>query len=228
MKYRNEWKYYCSDAMMSAIDQKLKCVLKLDPNSINGMYTINSLYYDDFKNSCAKDNEAGECKRSKWRIRFYGNDLDYIVLEKKIKRFGMCVKKSCAISKDIAGKIIQGDVSEVFWNSKDELLKQFCIDIMAKGYRPKVIVSYERKAYLEPVSNVRITLDRNISGSGETDRFLDNDFLRVPLLEKGVHILEVKFDDILPAYIQQASYIQGLQQTSFSKYYHCRKSVEGK
>ncbi|MBR2534240.1 MAG: polyphosphate polymerase domain-containing protein [Erysipelotrichaceae bacterium] len=228
MKYRNEWKYYCSNAKMSAIDAKLKRVLKLDPHSVDGMYAINSLYFDDFKNSCARDNEAGEYKRSKWRIRFYGNDLNYIVLEKKIKLFGMCGKKSCTISRGTAEKIIKGDVSEVFWNSESKLLKLFCIDIMTNGYRPKTIVSYERRAYLEPISNVRITLDRNISGSNETDKFLDNDYLRVPLLEKDMHILEVKFDDILPAYIQQASYIRGLQQTSFSKYYLCRKSVEGK
>ena len=207
---------------------KLKRVLRLDPHSVNGMYTINSLYFDDFKNSCIQDNDAGVFKRSKWRIRFYGHDPDYVVLEKKLKLFGMCGKKSCVISRDIVEKIMEGNISDVFWNSEDELLKQFCIDIMVKGYRPKIIVSYERRAYLEPISNVRITLDRNISGSNEVDRFLDGDYLKVPLLEKGTHLLEVKFDDILPAYIQQASYIRGLQQTSFSKYYLCRKSVEGK
>lgn len=192
----------------------------------NDKYIIHSLYFDDYTNSCMFDNDAGLGKRYKWRIRYYNNDLSYICLERKEKYNSLCHKDSCQLSLEEYEKIINNDVSELFWNTDKKLLKEFCVQIMNRLFRPKVIIDYERTAYVEPITNVRITFDRNISASKDVNRFITNDYTKYPLLQKNRHILEVKFDDILPSYIKQATHIEDLSQTTFSKYYLSRVKLE--
>jgi hypothetical protein len=218
-KYRNEWKYYCNDLELSLLNSRLKEVLYLDSNSaMNGKYYVHSLYFDDYKNLCARDTDAGISKRFKWRIRYYNNEINNLKLEKKEKLYGRCHKKTTHLSINEFNCIIKGDVTDIFWNTDEELIKEFCLDIMCKHFTPKVIIDYERIAYIENISNVRITLDTNISSAYEFSRFLIGDYINFPLQCKGEHILEVKFDDILPSYIKNIVCSYGFRQTSFSKY----------
>ena len=70
---------------------------------------------------------------------------------------------------------------------------------------------------------MRITLDENIVSSSQTERFLEGDFARRPIMPPGRHVLEVKYDEFLPDPIRQVLQLETLQRTSFSKYYLCRK-----
>ena len=79
-------------------------------------------------------------------------------------------------------------------------------------------MDYQRIAFVESISNVRITIDTNISVAKEYDRFLTGDYLHVPLMKSNEHVLEVKFDSILPGYIKRSIYQSSLQQQAFSKY----------
>jgi hypothetical protein len=226
-KYRNEWKYCCTNCDLELLNSRLKEILALDSNAnSDGKYYIHSLYFDDYKDTCARDNESGVSKRFKWRIRFYNNSNDNVYLEKKEKLYSRCHKRKCKLSNKEFQAILIGDISDIFWNTDNQLLKEFCVDIMCKQFRPKVIIDYERIAYIEPISNIRITLDTNISASYEFDKFLTGKYLNFPLQEKNSHILEVKFDDILPGYIKNVVCSYGFVQTSFSKYYIGRKKLE--
>lgn len=228
MKYRNEWKYYLDEHGFSLIENKLSRTLQLDKhvNSYSNKYLIHSLYFDDFSNSCMFGNDAGLGIRYKWRIRYYNSDLSYIVLEKKEKNNGLCKKQSVNLTFEQYKNIISNNINEVLWNTDNELLKRFCIDILTRAFRPKVIIDYERTAYVEPISNVRITFDRNISASLEVNNFIKGNYTKHPLLSCNKHILEIKFDDILPSYIKRAAHIKELKQTTFSKYYLSRKVLE--
>ena len=115
---------------------------------------------------------------------------------------------------------------DVFWDTDDQLLKEFCIDLVTKRFLPKVIINYEREAFVEAIANVRVTLDYNVSASNEIGRFLNGDYLKIPVLGKKKHILEVKFDDILPSYIKGVLHSNTLMQQSFSKYYLGRIAVQ--
>ena len=55
-------------------------------------------------------------------------------------------------------------------------------------------------AFLHPAGNVRITLDREVCAS-RFENSLTDDFLPLPVLEDGMSVLEVKFDEFLPPYI---------------------------
>ena len=225
-QYRNEWKYICKEADLAQISEKLSGILQKDANGDDGRYEIHSLYFDEFKNSCIMDNNAGLSERYKYRIRYYGNSHDSLKLERKEKYNGMCCKQSCNISQDTFQKLMDKKTEEVFWEAEDNVLKKFCIDIMTKLFEPKVIIDYERTAYVEPITNVRITLDRNISAAYDTDSFLDGGYQHYPVQEKNEHVLEVKFDYILSGYIKNIIANELPAQTSFSKYYLGRSKLQ--
>ena len=94
--------------------------------------------------------------------------------------------------------------------------------------RPKAIIEYERTAFVHPTGNVRVTFDRNIAASRILDGFLSPQVSGyVPLLPSGMHVLEIKYDELLPDFIAQALELGTLQQCAFSKYYLGRMAVAG-
>lgn len=72
---------------------------------------------------------------------------------------------------------------------------------------------------------MRITFDRHIAGSKQTENFFDADLFMIPIMPKGHHILEIKYDELLPHYILQALDLGNLRRQSFSKYYMTRAAI---
>ena len=95
------------------------------------------------------------------------------------------------------------------------------------GLAPKVIVEYERTAFVGRVGNVRVTFDRNIAASNAVSAFLQPRAPLTPVLPAGQHVLEVKFDELLPDPVAQVLELGSLQQTAFSKYYLSRLALPG-
>ncbi|MBO5032102.1 MAG: polyphosphate polymerase domain-containing protein [Lachnospiraceae bacterium] len=226
-RYRNEWKYRVQEADLSVIENKVAAVMELDFHSgQSGNYEIHSLYFDDYKDTCTRENEAGISRRFKYRIRYYGKNPDILKLERKEKMDGRCYKESVLITKDTCCRILEGRVDELYWETDNPLLKEFYVHMMTRLFEPKAIIDYERAAYVEEIANVRITLDKNISVSDSTENFLSGDYLSYPIQEKKEHVLEVKFDDILPGYVKNVISNKNLQQSSFSKYYLGRLKLQ--
>ena len=227
-KYRNEWKYICSDWDLKLLESRLSSVLEKDKHSgKNGSYSVRSLYFDDYSNTCAKQNAAGLPERFKWRIRYYGGGgSKHIHLEYKHKSNGRGIKKSCKLTKEECEMLIRGETESLLWSTSEALLRKFCVAILNRRFEPKIIIDYDRVAFVEPITNVRITIDKNISASNEFDKFLTGDYTKHMLQENNLHVLEVKFDDILPSYLQNIINTNGRTQESFSKYYFGRKKLE--
>ena len=226
-KYRNEWKYELSNQDLSLLRNRLSEVMELDPHTPpKGRYLIHSLYFDDYKDISVYTTESGLSERFKWRIRYYDDDLSYIVLERKEKIEGRCHKKSCKLTLEEYDIIVNGDICDLVYDTDKKLIKEFARDIMFYHFEPKVIVDYERIAYVEEITNVRVTFDMRISASYDFDQFLTGDYTKFYLQDTGQNVLEVKFDEILPSYIRNAVESFGFVQTSFSKYYYCRKILD--
>lgn len=227
-KFRNEMKFLCRDEELRIIRQNLSTLLETDPytDREQGFYQVNSLYFDDYADTCFYDNEYSLGERRKFRIRTYNDQTDIIKLEKKAKDNTLSRKTSCRLSQPEFQQLFEGEVGALYWQADHPLLQEFCRDIMTKLFQPKVIVTYERTAFVDFPGNVRVTLDRNISASYQTEQFLTNDYLRFPVLEAGMNLLEIKFDEFLPQYIKQIIQADGLQQTTFSKYYMAREAIQ--
>ena len=226
-RYRNEWKYCCSEEQLVMLSQRIGRMIEPDPHGdAEGKYSVHSLYFDDLTNSSAYGNESGLGHRFKYRVRYYGNEPDKLFLERKEKLYGRCHKDQCRITTEEYEALFSGDVSDLLYGERDPLLKRFAACVLTRLYRPKVIIDYERTAYSDPVTGVRITFDKNISASSAAEYFREGGYISVPLQQKSHHLLEVKFDDILPGYIKNAVSSNEFQQTTFSKYYLGRLSLE--
>ncbi len=226
-KYRNEWKYSLSNVELSLLKTRLSEVMELDSHTPpKGRYVIHSLYFDDYKDTSVYTTDSGLSKRFKWRIRYYDEDLNYIVLERKEKINNRCHKKCCKLTLDEYEKIISGNITDILYDTNKKLIKELARDVMLYDYRPKVIIDYERTAYVEEITNVRITFDMKISASYDLEHFLDGNYTRFFINPSGIYVLEVKFDEILPSYIRKIVESYGFINTSFSKYYYGRKIID--
>ena len=226
-KYRNEWKYILTNQELSLLKSRISEVMELDPHTpAKGSYIIHSLYFDDYKDTSVYTTDSGLSKRYKWRIRYYDEDLNYIVLEKKEKLEGRCHKKSCKLTLDEYESIVSGNITDIVYDTNKELIKELAKDMLIYYYRPKVIVDYERIAYVEEITNVRVTFDMKISASYELEHFLDGNYTKFYIQPSFQNVLEVKFDEILPSYIRNIVESYGFNQVSFSKYYYCRKIID--
>lgn len=219
MDYRVEDKYLITDVQIEYLKMKLREVMEGDSHTSDGTYLVRSLYFDDRYNSCLMDNENSIDKRYKYRIRTYNNDLSTIHLEKKSVCKGFVHKDSCFFDIGRINKITVPKADDPF------LYKCMYKDVMLKGFRPVSIVEYERMAFVEKIGNVRITFDRNIGGCYETDKFGESIIPLAPLLPKGMHIMEVKYDEVLPGYIKKLINTGEFNKTSYSKYYYSRNAM---
>ena len=103
------------------------------------------------------------------------------------------------------------------------LYRKFCSQMQMKRMVPKIIVEYDRVPYIYKDGNVRITFDKNIRSSIQYSNFFKKDLFFRPVMEINKHLIEIKYDEILPDFIDQMVSHEDLRQNSFSKYFLCRK-----
>lgn len=220
MKLRHELKHEISYSDMLVLRQRLKAVAKPDEHSVDGKYFIRSLYFDNIYDKALLEKINGINMREKFRIRFYNGDLSYIRLENKSKLSGLGNKKSAMLSVNEAKALSSGDYS-IIKNSENPLKIEFYSKIMSDGLKPKTIVDYTREAFTYPAGNVRVTLDYDIRTSAECADFLNPDCITIPAGNSPI-ILEVKWDEFLPAVIADIVQLNNRRSGAFSKYAACR------
>ena len=198
-----------------------------DAHQNGSCYQIRSLYFDDVADSCMDENESGIDKRNKYRIRIYDTPGETIHLEIKEKYRGLTKKTSCSLTMEEYEKIALGYHRSLPVCDRAPLNK-LKVQMACNKMEPKVIISYERTAFVHPSGNVRITFDRNIMASRICEDFFEEHVSgHVPVLPTGMHVLEVKYDELLPDMIAKQLEIGKLRQTAFSKYYLGRLAVAG-
>ena len=221
-KFRNELKYICSEGELIQLQSRIQMLCDADAHAgPEGIYNIRSIYFDDLQNRYFFENENGTDPREKFRIRTYNASDSRITLECKKKERSMTHKDSCQLSKEQYQKILDGSLSASDVNST--LLEKFYLIQEQRHLQPKVIVAYERTPFVYTFGNVRITFDRNIGSSTDISAFFDPYLPVRPILPLGKNILEVKYDELLPNFLYDAMSLGSLRQTTFSKYYLCRK-----
>lgn len=226
MKYRVENKYLVTDAQAALLSAKLNAAMNQDVHQDGSSYEVRSLYFDDFLDRGMDENEAGVDQREKYRIRFYNADTSILHLERKEKKRGLVQKEICSLSLSEYNTLTE---SPVAWKPDSRrILNLLQVKIRCSGMQPKVIIRYDRTAFVYPAGNVRITFDRNIQSSLYCRDFLEDQMRGMtPVLPAGMQILEVKYDDFIPDFITRLLETGSLQQTAFSKYYWGRLAVRG-
>lgn len=220
MQFRHEWKHEISYVDMLSLRSRLSVFMQQDGHAVNGRYKIRSLYFDNFQDKALLEKINGVNMREKFRVRYYNDDLSFILLEKKSKVNGLCSKEKAVITLEEARLIADRDIESIS-KSEKPLVKELCYKMQTEGLEPKTIVDYIREPFVYAPGNVRVTLDYDIrTGLMGTD-FLSSDCVMVPAGNAPV-ILEVKWDEFLPAVIRDAVQVWGTHTSAFSKYAACR------
>lgn len=226
--YRKELKYIVGDATLLDVRNRIAGIMRKDPHQSGDFYRIRSVYFDSPTYTCYRENQAGVSTREKYRIRIYDCKSDVISAEIKIRHRDTISKMSSRIDNGMFDALISGNwqqasgvLSEALAERDDRVLEKYLAKFATENYSPACIVDYERSAYVYDTGNVRITIDRNVFGSSEISRMFDDKLTGRAMLDKGLHVLEIKYDEFLPDEILQVIVGLSLSRSSCSKYALC-------
>lgn len=252
--YRVERKYLCSDYDILVLKQRLSAVLPTDSHQERDCYRVCSLYLDTYDDECFYDNEDGADDRRKYRIRTYPGSDEKLNFEIKEKKNGKTKKEIFPVTAAECEGLLRGEPLAFAPDEGEDKPGGRQLQIMEQNrrrmignhgagqtagarnraalltetrlLRPVVVVDYERSAFVYPVGNVRITFDRNIAASCRVEDFLAGGMPLFPVLPEHMHLMEVKYDELLPDFIAALLDMGNLRQVTFSKYSICRQAVE--
>jgi len=215
---RNELKYYISNNEYNALVNRLIHVLKPDSFSTpREGYFIRSLYFDSFDDECLYEKQSGNMFRQKYRMRIYDTKSKVVKFEIKNKWNNQIFKETATISKESAYRVIDGDYGELL-KYENPILNKIYKKFTQKQYVPKVIIDYERDAFMFDFFNLRITFDKNLhSNNTDFDLFSDN-MHTIPVILEGKQILEIKYEHVLPEYIHRTLQLDAIERMAISKY----------
>lgn len=224
-KFRHELKYFIHWHEYIHLKQRLEAVLHSDTNaSSQGSYQIRSLYFDDMYNSAYKEKSAGLKMRKKYRIRIYNHSDDLIKLECKRKSGSMTNKVQSRITRDQAHSLIRGE-GEFLLGSGQPFMQDLYIDMRTRQLKPVVIVDYEREPYVFDAGNVRVTFDKTLEASGGNEDMFDSSIVSKRVFDVPTVIMEVKYDDFLPAHVRNLIQVQRHSMSAISKFVLCRDAM---
>ena len=177
---------------------------------------VNSIYFEDWGDTAARDQAEGVGIRGKFRLRWYGsqNIIENGVLEFKSKQ-GFIGKKR--IFQAVPGT----QHVQSFLSSWDKQLKSSEVFefLNGSGYRPLAKVSYRRK-YLIVDESLRLTVDDrlhfspvSIGGNGVD-----------PICPPDV-VVEIKYSVEQEADAINLGQCLGLRYTKYSKYARCLQEL---
>ncbi len=223
-KYRHELKYNISYSDYLSLRSRLLPIMQKDENiGKDGRYMVRSIYFDNYRDKALQEKIDGAAKREKFRIRYYNDNLSYIVLEKKMKINSLCKKSNAQISEEECRKLLSGDTG---WMLKfpNDLIHELYVKMKNEQLYPKVLVSYIREPYVYKAGNIRVTFDSNIRSTLFCQSFLEAEPVDISAVDDiGEMILEVKYDEYIPDIIFDLIQMPGCRQNAFSKYCECRK-----
>ncbi len=224
-QYRHELKYIVSEGEHKLLATRIKACLKQDYYaSLNGgEYLIRSLYFDDPFDSALWEKASGVGSRDKFRIRIYNYSDSAIKLERKHKEGQYIKKDSVSISREDCDEMIRGRF-ECLKRNENPFAMQFYGIFVSNHLRPKVLVDYVREPYVFPAEDVRITFDKDVRTAMRCTDLFNPNAVTYPVWDlRNCMILEVKFNESLPLYVQELLTLGSSQRTAASKYVFCRQ-----
>ncbi len=223
--YRHELKYIIDRGEYELMARRLRLTLQQDAHAAKngGEYAIRSLYFDDPWDSAVEDKVAGNDLRDKFRVRIYNLSDKAVKLERKHKDGQYIRKDSLPLSRSECEQLVAGNLDFLF-NRPEPLAKQLYGIFRTKALRPKVLVDYVREPFVFPAEDVRVTFDKDVRTAMRATDLFNPSLPTYPVWElRNCMILEVKFNNSLPRYIQSLVQVDAAQHTAASKYLFCRR-----
>lgn len=219
-RFRHELKYFVSTSEKQVLINRLQGLFRWDENSIDGCYTIRSLYFDDYWNSAYEEKLAGVAGRKKYRIRIYNYSDEVIKLECKEKQGDYIHKEDAMLTRSEVEALLQGRY-DFLLQREEELCKQFYVECVTRKLRPAVIVDYERQAFVMVQGEVRITFDSHVRSAWLGYDIFDRKLPAYEVFEPEELVMEVKYTEYLPEIVRRSLLPKNARLMAASKYTMC-------
>jgi hypothetical protein len=221
---RHELKYFLNEIHTERLLRQLSYFMGLDSNcqGLSG-YRVRSLYFDSIDDQCLFEKQSGFLQRKKIRLRTYGGGGNGKVNFEIKSKYGQLIKKtSVTLARNEAEEICKGNHA-LLLDMNNPVANEIYTIFASGAYRPKVIVEYQRVAFVLPFSNIRITFDQNVrSNINHLDLFsATRDTM--PVILDGRQILEVKYDYFFPDYLKKMLAGVSAERMAISKYTLARR-----
>lgn len=209
---RYELKYRLSKDQLDYFLERIKEHMKVDKY---GLTSIASLYFDTPDFLLINRSIEKPKYKEKLRLRSYGlaNKESKTFLEIKRKNEGIVYKRRITLLEEEALNLI--------YNKELPCKSQISRELESfinhySSLEPKYLVIYDRLAYYQEDSDLRVTVDIN-PRYRNYDLNLHTSMDGTPLLEDGGAILEIKVQHSIPLWLTEILTQGKIYQTSFSK-----------
>lgn len=221
--FREEKKFLISVAEFIEKSHMLSQLMSEDAHNGTHGYIIRSLYFDTVYDGDYFEKLAGVETRRKIRLRIYDPNADFAMLEMKQKQGANQLKRSLRLSREDAITLTKGDYTPLLCY-KEPFAAECYAMMQCRGYRPKTIVQYHRKAFIAKENKIRITFDNNITATESSFDLFSPHLNMNPVLDKYDVVLEVKFNGFLLEYIRRMINSINRSELSVSKYVLARQN----
>ena len=209
---RYELKYRLSKEQVTYFQEQVLNHMKIDKY---GLTTISSIYFDTPNYSLINKSIEKPEYKEKIRLRSYGiaKEDSPVYLEIKRKNEKIVYKRRIKTTEGKVERFLT--LNEEF--DKNQISRE--LEAFKENYKvlePKYLVIYDRIAYYQDDSDVRITLDMNPRYRVDSLN-LHTSNEGIPLLNEGEAILEVKVQHSVPLWLVKILTEGKIYQTSFSK-----------
>lgn len=230
---RLEYKFLVPESKIDSIRESLLPFVNIDEYANvteRKEYTVRSIYFDSSKLDDYRDKLAGLKIRKKLRVRGYNLKQENSIVFLEVKRkFDNNISKNRAplLYSDLNELIQTTDIERLLLKKKNYLDAQndaikFFYTLKSKNYKPVVLVVYEREAFFYKYdSTLRITFDKNLRSRPLpllNDLYVETDLK--PSMPR-YFIMEIKFFNGYPVWLQSIVSKFKLQRRAISKYTIC-------
>jgi hypothetical protein len=225
--HRCEVKFHINKLQAAELSFILRKDMFRDVHSADtGSYWVRSLYFDTVDNRDYYEKVIGHNTRRKIRLRIYDISAGQVKLELKNKYCSRIHKETVLITREDANKLISGDC-EPLLGYKEKAADKIFVLMRRAFYRPTVIIDYAREAYLYPFQNIRVTIDANFCANYSHCSYdlFNRDMCMIPVSDSYTSILEIKYDHMLPPFLQKVLSGFDLYRTQISKYCMARNML---
>jgi hypothetical protein len=227
---RYEYKYFVNNSDLDRLRATIMPFMDIDKFAEIGernQYTVRSIYFDTPRFDFYYEKVEGIKNRKKVRLRGYdkevGENIVFFEIKRKydipIVKYRSPVKFVDALdmfkSRNINGQVLSND----FFPKGNENSKRFFYQVFSNNLRPVVLVVYEREAFQGKWdSTVRLTFDKNLRSKAypAVEELFEENKLSPAL--SGNFILEVKFNNHFPSWLNPVISNFSLRKQSASKY----------
>lgn len=220
---RYEIKYLLSVWQYQSILPVIKEYMEPD---MHGKSTIQSLYFDTEDSLLIRRSLEKPAYKEKLRLRSYGlvKDKEAVFLEIKKKSDGIVYKRRISLTEEEA----QAYIYSYNVHAKTQIGKEIAyFKRLYCSLRPVILLIYDRMAFCENTSDLRITFDSNIRYR-RTDLSLTKGLYGTRLLDEKQILMEVKTGRAIPLWLSHLLCQNQIFKTSFSKYGEAYKRIKNK